>query len=178
VVARARYVVQRSALDVPDDQYADGKPASVCAAVFEVLGPAAATVSVDAYSDYADQMPGDIQSAQAWLRARGFARRDGDPAARIIIGRRDEIGWAVARAFAPWSIRLALYDVDGANLATLEDGGLHVTVELDRDGVASLQALIAPYFSVVALAEWSGPKPEFEEPTASPHRRLVRLRQR
>jgi hypothetical protein len=143
VSGRQRYVV-----DCPTD---DGV-ARVCAAVFDVLEPSVATLRVDAYSDFTDQMPPDIRAAEDWLRARGFTRVDGDPGRSIVLDRSDETGWAIARAYTPWSIRTALFDVDGVNVATLDDGGHSVTVDLTPDQAALLAVALGDVASLVPLS--------------------------
>jgi hypothetical protein len=103
-----------------------------------VLGAGAQIVLVDAYSDFTDQMPADIRSAQERLRARGSAQGDGDPGIGIAIPCGDEVGWALARAYAPWSIRTSLHDADGVSLAIIDDAGHSVTLNLNADEAADL----------------------------------------
>jgi hypothetical protein len=116
----------------------------VCAAVFDVLDDGIATVRVDAYSDYANQMPADIRSAEAWLRERGLLRADRDPAEAITIGRDDDIGWEIGRAYAVWSTRVTLLDGNGSVVASLDDGGRAVTLRLDVEQAESLASALRP----------------------------------
>jgi hypothetical protein len=116
----------------------------VCAAVFHVLDADIATVRVDAYSDYADQMPADIRNAEARLRDRGLLRADRDPAEGISIGRDDDIGWEIGRAYAVWSTRVTLLDPHGSVLASLDDGGRAVTLRLGAEQAAALAATVRP----------------------------------
>jgi hypothetical protein len=144
VSSRDRYVVECSS---------DDGVARVCAAVFDVLNEAASTLRVDAYSDFTDQMPADIRAAEEWLRSRGFDRVDGDPGRSIILERGDETGWAIARAYTPWSIRTALFDAEGVNVATLDDGGHSVTVDVTADQATLLALALGDFASLVLLAE-------------------------
>jgi hypothetical protein len=116
----------------------------ICAAVFDVLHADIATVRVDAYSDYADQMPADIRSAEAWLRERGLLGADRDPAEAISIGRDDDVGWAIGRAYAVWSTRVTLLDRSDSVLASLDDGGRAVTLMLNAEQATSLAAPVRP----------------------------------
>lgn len=147
---RQRYVVEYGS-----DDHDVG---SVCEAVFDVLDASVKTLRVDAYSDYTDQMPDDIRRAQEWLRSRGLARGDGDPGMGIVIERSDEIGWAITRAYAPWSIRTTLVDARGVNVASLEDGGHSVTVHLAGADAAALGNVIGPDHVLVLLSD-DNPKP-------------------
>jgi hypothetical protein len=125
---------------------------AVCDAVFGVLDGSVETLRVDAYSDFSSQMPDDIRTAQDWLRARGFARSGGDPGISIVVVRGDDIGWAIARAYVPWSIRTSLRDGLGDNIATLDDGGRSITLNLTASDVAELGVLIGPELQLVPLS--------------------------
>ena len=109
----------------------------VCGAVFDVLGGEVETVLIDAYSDYAGQMPADIQRAESWLRERGLLADRRDPAEAICIRRADDIGWEIAKAYTLWATHVRLRDASGKTIATLDDGAHAVTVELtpNRAGV-------------------------------------------
>jgi hypothetical protein len=118
--------------------------AHVCRAVFSILGDDIETVRIDAYSDYERQMPADIRKAETWLRDRGLLGTERDPAAAISIGRDDDIGWEIGRAYALWSTRVALLDGRGAVVASLDDGSRAVTLSLDAQQAASLADAIRP----------------------------------
>jgi hypothetical protein len=140
VSTRERYVVECTR--------ADGV-AVVCEAIFDVLGDSVTTLRVDAYSDFTDQMPPDIRAAEERLRRRGFIRADGDPGRSIVIERSDETGWAIARAYAPWSIRTALFDAGDVNLATLDDGGHSATVDITAEQATLLSLALEQVAEVV-----------------------------
>jgi hypothetical protein len=116
----------------------------VCGAVFDVLDDDIASVRIDAYSDYADQMPADIRRAAAWLRDRGLLGPDRDPAEGIMIGRHDDIGWEIGRAYAVWSTRVTLLDRHGLVLASLDDGCRAITLTLGAERVAPVAAAVRP----------------------------------
>jgi hypothetical protein len=144
VGARRSYVVEGGRAD---------HAATVCEAVFAVLGEVVELLRVDAYSDFTDQMPPDIRAAQDWLRARGFTRGTSDPGIGIDIHRDDDTGWAIARAYAPWSIHTTLYDRDDVSVATLGDGGHSVTLNLTDGEVAVLRDAMMTGVSVVLLSD-------------------------
>lgn len=139
---RTRYVIEGA-----DHEAA----AAVCAVVFDVLGPTAVTLRVDAYSDFAAQMPAEVRAAEERLRRRGFARAEGDPARSIVIGRSDETGWDIARAYTPWSIRTSLFDADDVNIATLDDGGSSVVVDVTSEQAVLLGLALGDLGTLVAL---------------------------
>jgi hypothetical protein len=132
--------------------------ASTCAALIDALRDAATVVHIDAYSDYGDQMPGDIRAAEAWLRARGLARGVGDPGLAVAVEPADEVGWTIARAYAPWSSRVALFDAEAVNIATLQDGGRFITLNLTVDLVEAVTEAVGPAaaprpLAAIALAD-------------------------
>jgi hypothetical protein len=146
-------VSERQSYVVVDSSDEAREAASICGAVFDLLGESAVTAHVDAYSDFDDQMPDDIREAQQWLRGRGLARGSGDPGMAIVIEQHDETGWVIARAYAPWSIHTSLYDADGVNLATLHDGGQSVTVNLNDAQARELTEQMAPHRSLAPLGD-------------------------
>jgi hypothetical protein len=135
------------------DDPSGGHAADICGTVFDVLESRIEALRVDAYSDFNDQMPDDIRAAQEWLRARGLTQGEVDPGIGIAIDRDDEIGWAIARAYSPWSIHTTLYDRDGVTLANLGDGGHSVTLNLTDAEVADLRAILGRSAALVLLSE-------------------------
>jgi hypothetical protein len=125
--------------------------ASLCGTIFDALDGYVVTARIDAYSDYADQMPADIRTAEEWLRARGLARGEGDPGQGIVVARADDIGWAIVRAYAPWSVRTSLHDPAGVMVATLDDGGFSITLELTAAQAGAFAACLGPDHSLVSL---------------------------
>jgi hypothetical protein len=130
VTQRHRYIVN------------DRNAATVCAAVFEVVGADATHARIDTYSDFHEQMPADIRAAQAWLRERGLGADNDRPGESVAVARTEPIGWAIVEAYAPWSTRTTLHDATGVNRATIEDGGHAVTVDLTTHEVAALHELL------------------------------------
>jgi len=127
-------------------------PRRVCRAVFDVLGDDVETVAVDAYSDYAGQMPDDIRRAEAWLRELGLLTDRRDPAEAICIPRTDDIGWEIARAYALWATHVRLHDRRRSALAVIDDGGRAATVELTTDQAARLADHIGEAATMTELA--------------------------
>jgi hypothetical protein len=148
---------ERQSYVVVDAAAADHDTAAFCGAVFDVLGALVETAHVDAYSDYDDQMPGDIRAAELWLRERGLRRGDADPGLGIVIEASDDVGWAIARAYTPWSVHIALYDADGVNVVAFHDGGHAITVNLSDSRAAALLDRIAPGHELVPVSEWTLP---------------------
>jgi hypothetical protein len=124
----------------------------VCRAVFDVLGDDVDTVGIDAYSDYAGQMPADIQRAEAWLRERGLLADRRDPGEAIRIRRSDDIGWEIARAYTLWSTHVRLRDGAGTTLALLDDGAHAVTVDLTPKQIAQLTESIGSAATITEMA--------------------------
>jgi hypothetical protein len=127
-------------------------PAAHCAAVIDVLRGSTAIAAVDAYSDFADQMPADIRSAEAWLRGRGLANPEGDPGLAIEVIPADEVGWAIARAYAPWATRVLLFDADGIAIATLQHGGRFITVNLTPARADAVARALGPAATLAPLS--------------------------
>jgi hypothetical protein len=124
-----------------------GTAVAVCAAVFEVVGATMAWATIDAYSDYRDTMPADVQDAEQVLRAIGARRTVGerrrfwrrtDPGMGIDVPRTDEAGWAAVRTYTPWSINAEFLDADGTWIATVHDCALSITLSLSPDQAAAL----------------------------------------
>ncbi len=61
---RTAYVVEKEITDRND-------AAMACVAVLEVLGPVLRVALVDAYSDYENEVPPDVEEAQRWVRQQG-----------------------------------------------------------------------------------------------------------
>jgi hypothetical protein len=131
--------------------------ALVCGAIFDVLAPIVATAVVDAYSDFTDQMPDDIRAAEQWLRGRGFARGTGDPGVGITVQPADDVSWTIVRAYAPWSVQIALFDASGAALAAIHDGGRSVMLDVCDEDALLLALAFGDSASLVPLSQWKPP---------------------
>jgi hypothetical protein len=132
------------------DGVTDQALVAVCHAVFGVLEPVVTFARIDAYSDYSAQMPDDIRAAELWLRDRGLQSGEVDPASGVLVNRTDEVGWVIVRAFALWSTRTALYDRDGDCLATIEDAGHAIVLELTKPEADAFADRVHP----VRLERW------------------------
>jgi len=106
-----------------------------CQAVLDVLRHRVVRVWIDAYSDYADELPPVGAQAQDWLREKGQARGSGDPGMGIELDPSDDNSWEVVRTYASWSIQVELAaDTDAYQVvASLHDCGSSVTAELTPD---------------------------------------------
>lgn len=116
-----------------------------CAAVLEILRPDVRAISVDAYSDFRDQLPAEVEQVQAWLRARGASRRGGDPGMGIELNPGDAEDWRALSVYASWSIHVELDDGDGRGLGTLHDCGRSITAWLRNEQVETLAERIAGF---------------------------------
>jgi hypothetical protein len=141
---REQFVVGAAEGRAPD-------PSALCGVVMDVLRTTCVRASVDAYSDFAE-MPPDIHAAEAWLRDRGLTKPEGDPGLGIEVAPTDEVGWTLARAYAPWASRIVLFGADGANIATLQHGGQFITVNLTPDLVPTVALALAPAATLAPLA--------------------------
>lgn len=116
--------------------------AAVCKAVYDAVGHRAAVAFVDAYSDHRHQMPPDVVAAEAWLRDRGAAQGHDDPGIGVEISPDDEIGWAIAQAYTPWSIAVEVFDADRRSVAAFDDCGMSVVVSLTDDEASELRSVL------------------------------------
>src|SRR5215212_9538239 len=83
---------------------------TACTAVLALLGPRLRSASVDAYTDYRDQLPAQAATAERWLLDLGRARGYGDPGMGVELHLSDPEQWAILRSYAPWSICVELKD--------------------------------------------------------------------
>lgn len=115
---------------------------AACQAVLEAVRPVARLVHVDAYSDYRDGLPSDVEVAQRQLRAMGSRRRRGDPGMAVALDPENEQHWSVLWTYAPWSIHVAVWqDREGRQeLATLHDGGTGIDAWLTDSEAEALAA--------------------------------------
>ncbi len=116
----------------------------LCRAALVVLRGVADTASIDAYSDYRDRLPPEVEAAQARLRRirpdRGDTR--GDIGMGIDVSPDDDDEWGLAETYVGWSIHMDVRR-DGEPIATLHDCGLSVWVSdkvLTEEAIASLKA--------------------------------------
>jgi hypothetical protein len=150
-------------------------PALVCSSIFGVLAGDVVSAVIDAYSDFTDQMPNDIRAAEQWLRGRGFTRGDGDPGVRIRVYARDEIGWAIVRAYAPWSVQVLLYDDAGRSLAAIHDGGRSVMLDVGDDEATLLALSLGASASLVRFDDWEPAGADEDDPEPRSRSRLGAL---
>jgi hypothetical protein len=150
-------------------------PALVCSSIFGVLAGDVVSAVVDAYSDFTDQMPNDIRAAEQWLRGKGFARGDADPGVRIRVYATDEIGWAIVRAYAPWSVQVRLYDGAGRSLASIHDGSRSVMVDASDDEATLLAMSFGSSASLVRFNDWDPTGPSEADPEPRTRSRLGAL---
>jgi len=117
--------------------------AQVCSAVLQVLASQAPWAYVDAWSDYRDELPLQVQQAEEGLW-RLQRERDGvDTGMGIDIDRMDAAQEALLRTYAAWSIHVELLSAAGQPaLAVLHDSASSVTAELTDVEVGQLNGCI------------------------------------
>jgi hypothetical protein len=114
--------------------------------LLEWLGPLAAKVCVDAYSDDTAVMPSNVAVAEQTLRDSGADGTRRDPGMGVEIDTSDDQGWSTLVTYAPWSIHIEVWGVDERRpLAVLHDGATSITVRLEAaqvDGLAEVLAAV------------------------------------
>jgi len=120
-----------------------------CAAVLDLLRPVLASVDVDAYSDFRDSLPAEVEAAQGLLRGRAKPRsRWGwwgeDSWMALPVDPQDEEQWGALRTYAAWSIHVALYGTNsGEDLGCLHDCGSSISAALTDQEAADLAAALS-----------------------------------
>jgi len=124
-----------------------------CQAVLDVLRRRAMRVWIDAYSDYADELPPVVVQEQDWLREKGRVRGSGDPGMGIELDPADDRSWEVVRTYASWSIHAELTADEEAYqvIASLHDCGYSVTAELTTEEAVEVSRKLADIVPVVQL---------------------------
>lgn len=112
-----------------DPELADhGDAVLACGIILDLVRPRIAAASVDACSDYRDELPAEVEAAQERLREIGRRRRRGDPGMDVRLDPADEQDWATLRAYAAWSIETDLFDHDDDLIAVFHDSGASIAV--------------------------------------------------
>ncbi len=103
----------------------------VCTAFLDVMAEAAPWACIDAWSDYRDGLPAEVEHAQTALRHL-HAHRDGrDTFMGIDIDRSDPAQEALQHTYAAWSIHVELLPAAEQDaLVTVHDGASSITAEL------------------------------------------------
>jgi hypothetical protein len=92
-LAREVYVVDTDVVE-------RGEAVRVCSAVLDLVRPHAALAVVDAYSDYRDRLPPQVQRTQDWLHARGRRRGTGDTGMAVELDPQNDEDWKQLRIYA------------------------------------------------------------------------------
>lgn len=144
---RVGYAVEK---DIVDRQEA----IIACREVLNLLRPHLDTATVDAYSDYRDELPPDAAEAERWLRERGRTLGRSDEGMGIDLDLADGKHWEVLNAYAPWSINVDLFGAGGRDLGGLYDCGLGIVAALTAAEAAILGDRLAPISPVLPLSEY------------------------
>jgi hypothetical protein len=138
VSERQDYVVHTTTSDSNVDL------AAVCAAVYDVVADRIAVARIDAFSDFHERMPEDIQIVEAWLRELSARQTPRGTGIGVEIRPTDSPGWDFLRAYTPWSIHAEVFDAAMKNVVTFHDCGYSIIASLSdaeaRDLRASLPA--------------------------------------
>ena len=144
-VNRLTYVVDKAIVDRDE-------AVTACTEVLELLRPRIRTATVDAYTDYRDELPTQAAAAERWLFDRGRARGHGDPGMGVDLDLSDPQHWAILRLYAPWSICVELKDEVGSELGGFDDCGYSISAELTSAEALKLQVALGGV-PVLPLAE-------------------------
>ncbi|MEZ0493421.1 hypothetical protein AB2L28_14370 [Kineococcus sp. TBRC 1896] len=129
-----------------------------CTALLDVMAEAAPWACIDAWSDYRDELPAEVEHARTALR-RLHAHRDGrDTGTGIDIDRSDPAQEALLRTYASWSIHVELLpSAEQQALATFHDGASSITAELTDTEVERLRERLVGVASVERLERLHAP---------------------
>ncbi|WP_041292261.1 hypothetical protein [Kineococcus radiotolerans] len=124
----------------------------VCTAFLDVMAEPAPWACIDAWSDYRDELPAEVEHAQTALQQL-HAHRDGqDTGMGIGIDRSDPAQEALLRTYAAWSIHVELLSAaEQEALVTFHDGASSITAELTGTEVERLRERLAGVASVERL---------------------------
>lgn len=128
--------------------------ARVCDAVLDLLRPHLRSVTIDAYSDYHDQLPEDVVTAEARLKDLGGQRGGSDRGMGIDLDPSREDHWRILRTYAAWSINVDLFGEHGRELGCLHDCGYSVVAELTSAEAGTLSdqlSGVAPLLPLTAV---------------------------
>lgn len=143
---------KRTTFVLDKDITARAEAGRVCEAVLDLLRPHLRTVSVDAYSDYQDQMPPEVVTVEATLKELGRRRGRGDPGMGVELDPVLDDHWVLLRAYAAWSINVDLLGEDGRDLGCFHDCAYSVVAELTTTEAQKLSAELRDIAPVVPLA--------------------------
>jgi hypothetical protein len=124
----------------------------VCTAFLDVMAEPAPWAYIDAWSDYRDELPAEVEHAQTALRQL-HAHRDGrDTGMGIDIDRSDPAQEALLRTYAGWSIHVELLPAaEQEALVTFHDGASSITAELTDTEVERVREQLAGVVTVERL---------------------------
>ena len=132
----------------------------------DAVTPIATVAVVDAYSDYRNELPPDVEMAQTRLRELGATQgnRDSGMAVKVVV--RPGADFAAFRLYAAWSIQADLYDDDDAShpgrprgFLYVHDCGYGVTAHLTNAQVERFNADFASRASLKFFTTPPAPEP-------------------
>ncbi len=141
---RQTYLVEADAQDW-------GAQLQACRAVLTLVRGRTRRMSVDAYSDYRDDLPDDVAEVERRLRQRGESQHGGDPGMNVALDPGNDADWADMCTYGPWSIAAELWEEDDEPLAMLNDSAASIVVELTEDEARQLAGDLADMASVLPL---------------------------
>lgn len=126
--------------------------ALTCAAVLDVLRGDVTAVSIDAYSDYDQEMPDEIKDIQAALKEIGLTQHKGDPGMGIGLVLSDPAHAHLLDRFAPWSINVDLLGPQGLDMGGFHDCANSVHFRASPEKAAEIAARLIAVGSVVTMS--------------------------
>jgi hypothetical protein len=132
-----------------------GDGTAVCQAILTRLRPHLARAQVDAYSDYARDMPTEVRDVEAWLTDLGRAQSPAckDPGMAVVLDLRDDEHWRALWHYGAWSINAELWGRDDADMGTLHDSAYSIVVALTDDDVETLEPQVGSKGRFVSTKE-------------------------
>lgn len=123
----------------------------VCAAVLAVLQPVLREVSLDALSDFPDQLPAEVRRAEQALLTRARQTRPDNIRLDLTV---DDPAWSDFQTYAAWSIDVDLIAYTGAALGGFHDSAQAVVVDLTDPEAEQLASRLAGTATVLPLRAW------------------------
>ncbi|MGJ7441173.1 hypothetical protein [Aquipuribacter sp. MA13-6] len=127
----------------------------VCQTILTRLRPHLVRAEVDAYSDYAEDVPPDVRDVEAKLTELGRTQSRGrqDPGMAVVLDLLDVEQWEALVAYAAWSINAELWGPDARDMGTFHDSSQSIVAALTAADLEALSEPLRTYGHFTAIAE-------------------------